>query len=1038
MKKRTTLLITGGLSVLSIALALTFIHHRQGFTSLNANEPEYEILFNNAKRISNETSSYTNEIDTNATTFYNNSIALKASNIVKNNDGWQTINGHGYFYNPVSELGNNNKISGIKSITYTSDASNTLSLYYGWSINNTEIIYSLKETLTSGVEYIFDGSRPSYFYIQNDSDNPVNVNTLSIKYSCSADPYPYQNLNVLMIGNSFADDTLFYAARIAQSYGININLFDSYIASCTIDKHYTNLSNNSATYSMRTMDNDQWVYSDNMTLTQILQHKTWDVVTFQQASAEVGRESSYSNLTNLVNSVKSVLGYTPRMMWHQTWAYDNSYHEYYDYFSYFNNDNEAMYDAIVSCYQSEVAPLGIFERIIPAGTAVQNLRTSYMKETFCRDGKHMSSVHGRYLLGLDFLSSVYGVDLYKSPCTYLPFDINQSYLNVATECVHNAIEHPLEVTNSVYTTSEISSYDLSNYTEIDAELIGCSYWDARNDTNYNIRLQNNQNISNKYVSTKRFTPTTLPVGSIISIHEAFGVELQTWVNDAQQSAQMNDSYDNIIEVNNNFWNGYSYRAFNIFKCGKIALSGQYVDEQYDQIFDGFHIYVPNESLGDLKAKGYNAYYDTDKTKFQSNSLDIDEYRRVHLDPITGFYKCDSYYYLMNSYVDNTAQRFVCTRPFYNNNEDLPLGTVIILDSGYQYRSDCWGSEGTHSRPNNVSTSWTTVNSNFWKGLRNRTFNVSKTDNSTLVGQNALLFMNSMRIYVPLNPPAPEEEVDTATMTALGYGTLNSAATSMYGKESIPILITLHGDNVNKVTVKVDGSDIGATKYTYSALNGNLTIDTPDSNYGTISGVLNKDQGTITNISITGTIGDYLTDNGSITARELFFDRCNYATNAASQQVWQRWYMSGSWQANSGSGDWTGADGERTLDNDYSMSLRIANNSYTKTRFTLKKDFNNGAGINAHGVSVWLYNPNGNIYGAFRIYIYKAASSTSGDHAVPSGTYTEAYAATSLAANQWVNIQTGFGGETTIYNISLYFESSSSANTYVNLGHVSIY
>ena len=661
-----------------------------------------------------------------------------------------------------------------------------------------------------------------------------------------------------------------------------------------------------------------------------------------------------------------------------------------------------------------------------------------MKETFCRDGKHMSSVHGRYLLGLDFLSSVYGVDLYKSPCTYLPFDINQSYLNAATECVHNAIEHPLEVTNSAYTTSEISSYDLTNYTEIDAELVGCSYWKATDSTNYNIRLQNNSGTSNKYVSTKRFTPTTLPVGSIISIDEAFGVELQTWVSDAQQSTTMNDSYANIIEVDSNFWSGYTYRAFNIFKCGKIALSGQYVDEQYDQIFDGFHIYVPNSSLGDLKAKDYNAYYNSDKIQFTNHSLDINEYRRVHLDPITGFYKCDSYYYLMNSYVDSTAQRFVCTRPFYNNNEDLPLGSVIILDSGYQYRSDCWGSEGTHSRPNNVSTSWTTINANFWKGLRNRTFNVSRTDNSTLVGQNALLFMNSMRIYVPLNPPAPEEEVDTATMTALGYATLNSTAAGMYGKESIPVLITLHGDSVNKVTVKVDGEDIGATKYTYSAVNGSLTIDTPNSNYGTISGVLNKDQGTITNISITGSIGGYLTDNGSITARELFFDRCNYSTNAASQLVWQRWYMSGSWQANSGSGEWTCADGERTLDNDYSMSLRIANNSYGKTRFTLKKDFNNGDGLTAHGISIWLYNPNGSIYSSFRIYIYKSASSTSGDHAVPSSNYSQLYITDSLTSNQWVNIQTGFGGETTIYNISFYFETTSSSTTYVNLGHVSIY
>lgn len=1043
MKYKRYLLISTALSISCIVLAVGFIRH-PNYASLHANEPEYEIGFNNANRIINQTSSYTEEIDTYTTTFYENSITLKASNVIKNNNGWQTINPHGYFYNPVSGIGDNNKISGIQSIKYTSDESNALSLYYGWSINNTEIIYSLKETLTSGVEYTFEENHPSYFYIQNDNDVAVDITTLSIKYSCSAEDYPYQNLNVLMIGNSFADDTLFYAARIAKSYGININLFDAYIASCTINKHYNNLLNNTAEYSMRTMNNDSWSYSNSKTLTQILQHKTWDIITFQQASAEVGRSTSYADLANLINTVKTTLGYTPRMMWHQTWAYDNSYHDYYDYFSYFNNDNEVMYDAIIDCYQSQVAPLGIFEKIIPAGTAVQNLRTSYMKETFCRDGKHMSSVHGRYLLGLDFLSSVFGVDLYKSPCTYIPFDINESYLNVASECVHNAIEKPLEVTNSLYVDEEISSYDLSNYTEIDAELVGCSYWNPTDEVRYNIRIQNDQNISNKYVSTKRFTPTTLPVGSIISIHEALGAEIKTWRSDAQQNETMYDSYDNIIEIDNKFWDGYAYKAFNIFKCGKNTLSGEYIDEQYDQIFDGFNIYVPNESLGDLKVKGINYSYDTDKTKFQNNGLDIDEYRRIHLDPITGFYKCDSYYYLMNSYVDATAQKFVCTRPFYNNGEDLPVGSVIILDSGYQYRSDCWGSEGTHSRPNNVSASWTTIGTNFWKGLRNRTFNVSKTDGSTLVGQNAIQFMNSMRIYVPLNPIPQPEEVDTATMTALGYTTLNSTGASYYGKENIPVLITLHGDSVNKVRVLVDGVDVGATSYTYSQVNGSISIPTTYSgsmglNYGTITGTLNKDQGTITNISISGSIGSYLLDNGSITVRETFFDRCNYSTNAASQVNWQRWYMNGSsWTANSGSGDWTGSDGERVLDNDYSMSLRIASNSFIKTRFTLKQDFNNGEGISAHGISVWLYNPNGNIYKAFRIYIYKTPSSVSGDHVLPSSTYSETYATNSLPSDQWINIQTGFDGLQTIYNISFYFESSSSSNTYVNLGHVSIY
>ena len=127
-----------------------------------------------------------------------------------------------------------------------------------------------------------------------------------------------------------------------------------------------------------------------------------------------------------------------------------------------------------------------------------------------------------------------------------------------------------------------------------------------------------------------------------------------------------------------------------------------------------------------------------------------------------------------------------------------------------------------------------------------------------------------------------------------------------------------------------------------------------------------------------------------------------------------------------------------LDNNYSMGLRIASSSFQKTRFTLKEDFNGGAGINPKGISIWLYNPNGNIYGHFRIYVYLTASSTSGDHAVPSGTYIEAFATTSgIGENTWRNIKLGLSCGT-IYNVSLYFESSSNATTYVYLGHVSFY
>ena len=1020
----------------------------------NANESSYSLTLNSGKRISNKATSYSEVVSTSVITGNGGTVTFNALDVVTYNSGWQTILPGGYFCNPLNNSTNRNKISGIKSIKYEGTDNSKLDLYFGTAPNDSEIIYSHAKVLNEGVTYNLEDEHPNYIYIKNNGLSNVNITEFNITYSCSDLGYARQTYTVLMIGNSFADDTIFYAARIANSYGITLNIYNSYIAGCTIDRHYNNLINDTAEYSMRSMNGSTWVYQNNLTLAQIIDSHTWDLITFQQASAEVGRSTTYSNLTNLVNTVKGRLNNTPKIYWHQTWAYSKAYQDYYDYYSYFNNDQMTMFNAINSCYQSQVASTGLFERIIPAGTAVQNMRTSYVGETITRDGKHMSSVHGRYLLGIDFISNVFDIDLDLSPCNYLPEEIMASYRSLCYESVRNAYKSPLSCTNSVYTNPELANYDLENdYTEIDPELVGCAYWDSTDSANYNKRIAHSSGQSNKFVSTKRFTQSDLPLGSIVVIGDAFGYRPEAWVSDSVQQSRPDNRYDNVVVIDSNFFSGYQYRAFNLFKGngagGEVelatAVNNACIGEQYDEIFDNFHIYVPNASVGNIRTKDVNDYYNLDKTTFTANSLKIDSFKKLHLDPITGFYKCDSYYYLLNSYVDSTAQRFVCTRPFHTADGELPENTVIIVDSGYQWRSDCWKDHGTCTRPNNVSANLTRLASSFMSEYRTRTFNVSAVSTQN-VGQNFIPMLNHMRIYVPISDDIEIETPDTATMTALGYAHLNNMAAAILGSDTVNILVTLHGDSISNAKVEAMGADIGATGYTYNKTTGALSIETTGSaggyTYGTITGVLNKDAGTISNMRINGTLSQFVTDNGSIVCSEMWHDRCNYSSNSASQLVWQRWYMSGSWQANSGSGEWTTSSISPKFDNNYVMGLRIANNQYQKTRFTLKSDFNNGSGITPHGVSIWIYNPNSSsIYGKFRIYLYKVASTISGDHAIPnsnSSNYSQVYETTSgLPTGQWKNYKLGVNVGT-VYNISLYFECSSSDTTYIYLGHVSIY
>ena len=376
----------------------------------------------------------------------------------------------------------------------------------------------------------------------------------------------------------------------------------------------------------------------------------------------------------------------------------------------------------------------------------------------------------------------------------------------------------------------MANYDLSSYTEIDAGFVGNSYYNSTESSNYFNRFGNVSGTSNLYTTTKIFTPSTLPVGSIVFCPEAFGYRPEAWRGDYSQASRPAESYANVLQITGDFWDGYQYRAFNIFKAGKSNLQGQ-----FNQIFDGFRIFVPTNALTeDILVKNTNTYSAEDRALFTAKYVDFDKYDRVFVDPIIGFMKCDSYYNFQNSYVDDTAKKFVCTKGFYKENGDLPENTIIVCDSGYQWRSDCWLDHGTTTRPANVSANFTRLDASFMDNYRCRTFNFSKT-NSSYVNQNAIDFANHVRIYVPNSGDVDLEKPDKSkciTFTATGTVSLSGVAASVLGN-SVPMIITCTGESQNSVNVTVNGSDAGATSYTYNKSTKALSISTTGSASGYI-------------------------------------------------------------------------------------------------------------------------------------------------------------------------------------------------------------
>lgn len=181
-----------------------------------------------------------------------------------------------------------------------------------------------------------------------------------------------------------------------------------------------------------------------------------------------------------------------RFGWNITWAYAEigqwaikpSFLTYYQ--EYYNQDQMTMYKAITDTVAQVVAPVGGFAVYIPTGTAIQNLRSSYVGDKLNRDGVHLSWSLGRYAAAMTWAAAL-GIDVNK--ITYLPTGSDAvSPLDVAAvrASVTDALHTPLAVTCSAYTTAPT----LSNTTKVtltnEAGGVRLTWKKAANATGYRI------------------------------------------------------------------------------------------------------------------------------------------------------------------------------------------------------------------------------------------------------------------------------------------------------------------------------------------------------------------------------------------------------------------------------------------------------------------------------------------------------------------------------------------------------------------------
>lgn len=303
---------------------------------------------------------------------------------------------------------------------------------------------SASTTFTLSIEPLKVG----IFYVKISS-----LNTLPIYLRINVEEYRIdfnKNLKVLAIGNSFSVDAMEYLYKIADDQGIeNIVLGIMYIPGASLSKHVDSISNNLFDYVYYKNTGDAWVYANSHArLIDGLADENWDVITIQQVSGLSGIESSYNTdidyILEYVNENKT--NDYAKIMWHMTWAYQTG--STHPDFTRYSSNQLTMYNAIISAIQAKILIREDIEDVIPSGTAIQNLRTSFIGDTLTRDGYHLSYDLGRYTAGLTWFMKITNFSI--DEIEYKPEAITDLELRAIKEAVINAVFHPYEITESIY------------------------------------------------------------------------------------------------------------------------------------------------------------------------------------------------------------------------------------------------------------------------------------------------------------------------------------------------------------------------------------------------------------------------------------------------------------------------------------------------------------------------------------------------------------------------------------------------------------
>ena len=282
-------------------------------------------------------------------------------------------------------------------------------------------------------------------------------------------------IKILSIGHSFSRDAMdTYMADLFKAAGYNATFGYLYYPGCSLERQYHYIKDDSVSYEHYNKCVDgRWYENGASAASTALWDEDWDIVTFQP-SPDYGKgtmsytcqwgcnreiDNDYVHFDDLVRLVKNSLaknGNTDvKFYYHLTWAFATDCKLWS--FTYSNYNQNTMYWDFIKATGKYITPNPYVEdNYIPCITSIQNVRTSWMGDTFNEPGGNPNA-DGYHLNDKgDLVAAMTWVAFFTGKSA-TEFKISTKYTDeqyaAFAEAVDNAIKKPMNITKSSYTTA---------------------------------------------------------------------------------------------------------------------------------------------------------------------------------------------------------------------------------------------------------------------------------------------------------------------------------------------------------------------------------------------------------------------------------------------------------------------------------------------------------------------------------------------------------------------------------------------------------